>query len=83
MEREITPILKSLMKLISKMGRDPSIKMTEQNQVLTAMMLDTDEKIRVFFQWVRSKLNENQELTVNETQIMNAVARIERGEKTE
>ena len=66
---------KMLINLVVEIGK--MIPMEESNQVLIEILLDTEEKLKMFQEWIETKKNGGN-LDTNETEIMNIVSKISR-----
>lgn len=54
---------------------DKEVPLKEENKVLITIQLNSEEKIKAFIEWLKTKLVEGT-LQTTETEIMNATARI-------
>ena len=70
---------KMLINLVVEIGK--IIPMEESNQVLIEILLDTEEKLKMFQEWIATKKN-GENLETNETEIMNIVSKISRTKQT-
>ena len=72
---ENSPMEKELINLVVEIGE--MIPLEESNQVLIEILIDTEEKLKIFQEWIATKKN-GMELETNETEIMNIASRISR-----
>ena len=73
---ESSPYRKMLIDLIVSI--DDQVPLTEPNQVLLVLTLDTEEKIAKFARWVIAHLD-GERLQATETEIMRAAVQIGKG----
>ena len=74
---ESSPYREALIGLIVSLDR--AVSLTEPNQVLLVLTLDTEEKIIKFSRWVRNHLTGENEVQATETEIMRAAVQIGKG----
>ena len=55
---------------------DSIVPLTKENQVLIAMKLNTEDKVRKWFDWIESKLQGENDLQATEAEIVRAAVRI-------
>ncbi len=58
---------------------DSIITLSQENQVLIAMKLNTEEKIQKWFDWLKSRLVGENDLQATEEEIVRAAVRIDKG----
>ena len=73
---EESPCYKVLMSTINKVGKMANI--SEPNQVLLALKLNTDVKAIKWIDWIKTKQIEEDKLSVNEDEIVGAACDIEK-----
>ena len=54
------------------------IPMPEQDQVLIVLLLNTDEKIHKWFEWLRPRITGENELDATEAEIVRAAVQIDK-----
>ncbi len=72
-----SPYRKKLIKLINSINNVVPLK--EENQVLIVMKLNTVEKIIKFNEWIKLRLNGENELKATEEEIVRVAVHIDKG----
>ncbi len=72
-----SPYRALLMKMINAVNAVVPLK--PQNQVLIVIVLDTEEKISQWFEWLRPRLRGENDLDATETEIVGAASWIGKG----
>ncbi len=72
-----SPYRKKLIKLINSINNVVPLK--EENQVLIVMKLNTVEKIIKFNEWIKLRLNGENELKATEDEIVRVAVHIDKG----
>ena len=55
------------------------IPLKKENQVLIVLQLNTEEKVKLWFKWIGTKLTGENELNTTEIEIMHVTAQISKG----
>ena len=74
---ELSPYWQLLMDMIVSINEQ--IPLEEKNQVLIVLKLNTEEKVKKWFEWLRSRLNGENELQATEAEIVRATVQIDKG----
>ena len=74
---KLSPYREVLFSMINSINN--VIPLTPENQVLIVMKLNTEEKIRKWFEWLRPRLQGENELNATETEIVRAAVQIDKG----
>ena len=74
---ESSPYRQYLMDMI--VALDGAVSLSEPNQVLLVIQLDTEEKIAKFFEWIRARMVGENEVRATEAEIMRAAVQINKG----
>ena len=74
---ELSPYRQYLMDMI--VALDGAVSLSEPNQVLLVIQLDTEEKIAKFFEWIRARMVGENEVRATEAEIMRAAVQINKG----
>lgn len=72
-----SPYREMLFSMINLINRVTSL--SEENQVLIVLKLNTEEKIRKWFDWLRPKWKNENELEATEAEIVRAAVQIDKG----
>ena len=72
-----SPYWGALMSLIVSIAKVVPLK--EENQVLIAMKLNTEEKVIKWNEWIKSRLVGENDLQATEVEIVRAAVRIDKG----
>lgn len=71
------PLRKELVGLVKAI--DKEIRLEEEDQVLILHLLDTEEKIYKFNEWVKAHLKGENDLQATEAEIVRAAVKIDKG----
>ena len=74
---ESSPYREALIELILSINE--VIPLSEKNQVLIVIKLDTEEKIRRFNKWIKARLTGENDLDATEQEIVRAAVQIGKG----
>ena len=58
---------------------DSVIQLTQENQVLLVLELNTESKVQKWFDWIQTKLKGENELQATEAEIVRAAVKINKG----
>ena len=58
---------------------DSVIQLTQENQVLLVLELNTESKVQKWFDWIATKLKGENELQATEAEIVRAAVKINKG----
>ena len=58
---------------------DSVIQLTQENQVLLVLELNTESKVQKWFDWIATKLKGENELQATEAEIVRAAVKISKG----
>ena len=72
-----SPYREALLSLINSINQ--VIPLKEENQVLIVMKLNTERKIVIFNEWVKTRLKGENDLQATEEEIVRAAVRIDKG----
>ena len=72
-----SPYWEALMSLIVSI--DNVVPLKEENQVLIVMKLNTEEKVIMWNEWIKSRLVGDNDLQATEAEIVRAAVRIDKG----
>jgi hypothetical protein len=72
-----SPYREALMSLIVSI--DKVVPLKEENQVLIVMKLNTEEKVIMWNEWIKSRLVGENDLQATEEEIVRAAVRIDKG----
>lgn len=72
-----SPYWEALMSLIVSI--DKVVPLKEENQVLIVMKLNTEEKVIMWNEWIKSRLVGDNYLQATEAEIVRAAVRIDKG----
>ena len=72
-----SPYWEALMSLIVSI--DNVVPLKEENQVLIVMKLNTEEKVIMWNEWIKSRLVGDNDLQATEEEIVRAAVRIDKG----
>ena len=72
-----SPYWEALMSLIVSI--DNVVPLKEENQVLIVMKLNTEEKVIMWNEWIKSRLVGENDLQATEAEIVRAAVRIDKG----
>ena len=66
-----------LMDMVVTLGE--IVPLEEKNQVLIVMLLNTDQKVQKWFDWIKDRLKGENELNATEAEIVRAAVQIDKG----